>query len=501
MTEDIKRLMVLFDGLPRAYGTYRVTGVDRGKQTGVAVTVMGAVTEELWEGHLAGRQGIGIIPIRDDSTCCFGAIDVDQYSGIDYKKIITSLRKRNYPLVPCTSKSGGLHLYLFSSKSVDAATMRTHLSTMAASLGFGESEVFPKQDKILVERGDLGSWINMPYFEAGKTSRTALGDKGERLSLSKFLDLAERLRVDATKFKVPGASGGDFVDGPPCLQYLVEKNEVGEGMRNVTMFNVAVYLKRALIVNWEAKLMEINDKLRPPLAKTELSTICKSVKRREYFYACSKPPLSSFCDRGSCRGRKYGVGTEGDFPLLTGLTKYNTVPPLWFVDVEGGGRVELTTEDLQNQIRFQRHCMEGLNKMPPVIKPEQWRTLVQSLMEKMVTIEVPEDASAIGQFWGHLENFCTARAQARTKEEILIGKPWLSEGRHYFRISDFTDYLERRKFREFKVNKVTQIIKSRGGEHHFLRLHAKGINVWSVREFERKDDSSLPTIETEKSPI
>ena len=499
--EHVKKLMSLFDGLPRAYGTYRITGSKNGKQVGEAVTVAGKVTEALWETHLAGRQGIGIIPIRDDSSCCFGAIDVDKYVGIDYKKIIDSIRKRGYPLVPCTSKSGGVHLYLFSTRPVEASVMRGCLSTMAASLGFGGSEIFPKQDRVLVDRGDLGSWINMPYFDAEQTKRAALDDEGKPLPLSEFIVLAERYRTDVGEFKVPDASTGDLVDGPPCLQYLIDRGEVAEGTRNMTMFNVAVYLKRALMVGWESKLMEINDRLRPPLNKAELSTICKSVKRREYFYACTKPPLSAFCDRGVCRGRKFGIGTEGDFPLLTGLTKYNTTPPIWFVDVEGGGRIELMTGDLQNQVSFQRHCMEYLNKMPPVIKPEQWRSLVQSLMEKMVLIEAPEDASTVGQFWGHLENFCTARAQARTKEEILIGKPWLSEGRHYFRISDLTDYLERRKFREFKVNKITQVIKSRGGEHHFMRLHAKGINVWSVKEFEKKDDFSLPAIEVEKSPI
>jgi uncharacterized ion transporter superfamily protein YfcC len=46
---------------------------------GEAVTVTGEVTEALWEQHLSGRQGIGIIPIRDDSTCVFGAIDVAMF--------------------------------------------------------------------------------------------------------------------------------------------------------------------------------------------------------------------------------------------------------------------------------------------------------------------------------------------------------------------------------------------------------------------------------------
>ena len=55
-------------------------------------------------------------------------------------------------------------------------------------------------------------------------------------------------------------------------------------------------------------------------------------------------------------------------PMFGTLSKFESDPPIWFLDVEDG-RLELETEDLQNQQRFQRKCMNALNRMPPVLKP------------------------------------------------------------------------------------------------------------------------------------
>ena len=72
------------------------------------------VTDQLWSQHLAGEgPSLGIIPIMADNTSRWGCIDIDTYP-IDYRKIINSIRTLQLPLVPCRSKSGGLHIFLVS---------------------------------------------------------------------------------------------------------------------------------------------------------------------------------------------------------------------------------------------------------------------------------------------------------------------------------------------------------------------------------------------------
>lgn len=497
------RLAALFSGLKRAHGVYQITGTKGEKQTGTAATITEPVTNTLWQQHLDGSQGLGIIPITDESTCLFGAIDIDKYKDLNPVKIINKIAQKKYPLIPCRSKSGGLHLFIFLKEAAPAQTVKNLLSSMAASLGFAGCEVFPKQGKVLVERGDIGNWINMPYFDVSRTNRYGYGNDGSPLPIEDFLLSAEQSRFNVSDIKIEDNSLGDFTDGPPCLQNLLS-SEIGAGMRNEVLVNIAKYLKKALSESWRTRLEEINEKhLKPPLPKTEVSTITRSVGNRDYFYSCNKPPLKPYCDRGACKLRKYGIGGESDFPMLTGLTKYDTVPPIWFVDVDDGGRIELTTEDLQNQIRFQRRCMDCLNLMPSSIKADQWRTVIQTLLEKVNIILVPRDASISGQLLDLLEMFCISKAQARVKEEIILGKPWTDKGRHYFKMANFLSYLERHHFREMKVHKIAQLIKDHGGDHVFMNLRGKGINLWSVPEFKKHDEESLemPDMESPSDKI
>ena len=79
------------------------------------------------------------------------------------------------------------------------------------------------------------------------------------------------------------------------------------------------------------------------------------------------------------------------------LTKFKTDPPIWFLDVDGGGRLELTTDDLQIQKRFQRRCIDCLNIMPTKIKENDWASMVNTLLEKCNIIEAPPDSSLGGQ--------------------------------------------------------------------------------------------------------
>ena len=64
------------------------------------------------------------------------------------------------------SKSGGGHACLFTSEFVPATIMRIKLKLVASALGFAKAEIFPKQDYIRVDRGDTGSFLNLPYPHA-----------------------------------------------------------------------------------------------------------------------------------------------------------------------------------------------------------------------------------------------------------------------------------------------------------------------------------------------
>ena len=479
----------LFTGLERAHGTYEIKDSRAdGKLTGKAITVREKVTLKHWKDHLTGVKGLGIIPINDNAQVKFGAIDVDDYSK-DLKELSKQIFKLNLPFVPCRSKSGGIHLYLFCKEWIPAQIMKDKLEELASSLGFGGCEVFPKQVQILAERGDVGGWINMPYFNCRDTQRYAIDGEGNKLSPEQFLELAETRLITSPKItKIRVKVNPELVEGPPCLQVLTQQG-FPEGTRNNGLFNLAVYARKAFPDDWKSKVEKFNIKfMDPPLTSIEVLNVIKSADKKSYQYTCSRAPIAAHCNSSVCKLRKHGIGNDGRMPAIHSLTKYNSNPPIWFLDIEGSGRIELDTDDLQNQRRFQKRCMEKLNMMPTKMNENSWNQLINHLFENLAIIEAPVDASSVGQLFELIERFCTSRAQALSKDEILLGKPWSEENKHYFRISDLMAYFDRQHFREFKVHQVTSYLKQRKAEHHFWNIKGKGVNLWSLPAFAKQEN-------------
>jgi hypothetical protein len=496
--EIVNKLMKYFKGLSRAYGLYQLKNHTKegNKILGKPSTIADEVTEELWIKHVKGENGLGIVPIMDGDTCYFGAIDIDIYD-LDLVAVVNKIHQYGLPIIPCRSKSGGLHCFCFVSEPVSATLMIQKLKMIASYIGFGDAEIFPKQSTILSDRGDVGAWINMPYFECEKTVRFAIKTNGLPMSIEEFFAAIESFRWNKLQFtNYTLIKVSEIKDGPPCLQNLINIGFI-DGHRNDGMFNLAIYLKKTLPSSWEMALDEYNMRyVTPPLTSKEVQDIAKSVRKRDYNYTCNKPPIKNYCNVNLCRTRDFGVGTSLGSVVLTNLTKYDSQPPIWFVDVEDCGRLELSTEDLQSQSKFQRKCMDSLNIMPIPMQPNVWQSVIQDLLKTVTIVEAGLDASPRGLLFEYLEKFCTSRVQARNKDEILLGKPWTENGFHYFRISDFYAFLDRVRFREFKIHQISSILRENGGDHAFIKLKGKGINIWKMPAFEVPTEKfTVPTIE------
>ena len=187
---SVEKFMAIFDGLKEAHGYFKIenTGAN-GKAKGKAGVLREPQTLKLWENHLSGKgSGLGIIPINEDNMCKWGCIDVDQYP-LDHKMLVDKIRKLKLPLVVCRSKSGGAHCFLFSKEWVPAKDMQKSLQHMSAALGYGESEIFPKQIKLHLDRCDVGNFLNLPYYDHENGLRYAILDDGTSAELNEFIDL------------------------------------------------------------------------------------------------------------------------------------------------------------------------------------------------------------------------------------------------------------------------------------------------------------------------
>jgi hypothetical protein len=490
------RFMQLFDGHRGAYGTYDIFDKQQGiKLDGKAVTRRAAVVEAIWQDHLEGKTGIGIVPIRDDNSCKFGAIDIDEYKGFDLKQIVDDCQKVKAPVVVCRSKSGGAHIYLFIDDAMPAVDMRRKLQELAEAVGYADAEIFPKQDVVLSERGDVGNWINMPYFEGSKTTRYGVKEDGSPMQPEEFCDFAEGIRVTRAefiklKFTLKRAARAMYKDAPPCIEHLM-KNGFETGARNNGLFNVGVFARKLKPEGWQPLVMQIHkESFDPPLSGQEFENVMRSLDGKDYQYTCAKPPIRQHCNPGLCRTRKYGVGGGGpSTPRLSSLQKYNTDPPIWFLDMDNGSRLSLATEDLQNQSGFQKRCMEVLNYMPAKMSQQAWNQMIQALLQDVVVIEAPQDSSPQGQFEELVERFMTGKAQAKHLDEILLGKPFHDQKKrlHLFRLADLLSYFDKQKFKDFKLNQISSGLRDMGGTTHVYRLNGKRATVWEIPEFDFQD--------------
>ena len=493
---DITRFKTIFSGLDIAYGTYRIERPkDNGKQAGKAVVVRQPPVDSLWSDHLKGVEpSLGIIPIRADNSCIWGCIDIDQYP-LDYKGLVEKVAALKLPLVVCRSKSGGAHVFLFTSEPIPAREMQSYLKSASALLGESGREIFPKQAEIFVERGDTGNFLNLPYFAGNNGTRYAIKSDGSAATLEEFYALydANVQTPPVTVPEPPKRAEQPIKDGPPCLQALCAQG-FPEGTRNNGLFAIGVYLKKAYPVGWEDKLMEYNQRFfGPPLGLQEIQIITKQSAKKSYRYKCKDAPLNSFCNAGLCRTRKHGIGGEGpDAPQMSGLSKYASEPPLWFLDIDGR-RIELDTDSLFNQAMFQKSCVERLNVLPPTLRKQDWEGLLNTLLKEMVETEhiqeASTDTSVTGRFLDLLEEFCTHLQQAMDRDEILLGRPWTSEdeAKTYFRMKDLEGHLKRSNFTGLSAPKMAQRLRDRDGEPISLLLKGRTVRCWRIPRFTGQD--------------
>lgn len=438
LNENIaRRFSALFAGFRNRYGSYEITPGISGKQKGIAKTLPGPIFPAHYVDHLAMRNGIGVIPLLDDNqSASFGCIDVDKYP-VDFAKLEKDTS--NLPVVLTKSKSGGAHIWLFTLEPVPATLIQNTLKVWAAALGFGKSEIFPKQTGRM-SADDAGNWINLPYF--GHT-RAAFFN-GKEQTLEAFLDFAERRRMNAQTLEHMIQKVNEqplFSDGPPCLATLTEKG-IGPGTRNVFLLNVGTYFKKKDPGNFQANLLAYNkEHMVEPLPESEIqNSIIKSLQRKSYGYQCSTEPLCSACNRTLCLKREFGVGggAEELDVELTGLTKINTDPPIWYINIDG---VRIEIEEISaliNQNTFRTLAAQAIHKLFSMIKRGAWEKVVNELLAHVEVIEAPEDSSFGGQLGDEIREFVGQFSQEEGYEQILAHTVYVDrEKEHaYFRSND-----------------------------------------------------------------
>ena len=512
----MKAFKEIFQGLNSAHGQTVLSDSysENGKQKTKSFTVKKPVTDDLWENHLKGKEpGLGIVPINENNKCRWGCIDIDEYN-FNHKKLIKLLNQKDLPLIVFRSKSGGAHLFLFTKEPVEASLMRLKLKLIAAHLGYSSSEIFPKQETILIDRGDTGNFLNLPYHGGDKSTRYAFLANGDASNLNDFIALynkrsltkeqLENLHLE-TKNQV---KNGSVTDGPPCLQTLCSEG-FPEGSRNDGLYNIGVYLKKAKPDTWKTELENYNNRfMKPPLRNQEVETVKKSLDKKDYQYKCKSPPICNFCDSITCQTRKFGIGRGNLMPELTNLRKYTSEPPLWFLDVNGK-TVDVDTDTLYKFDDFSKACMGQINVLLPHIGQNIWKKNLALLFPKTEDneeffIQAPESLKPENILRDHLEDFITDSYKGNKLEDICNGSAFSEDGVSYFKFKDFWKFLKNTNEWNLKRTKTVLLLKkkfSASEDKVFPKVGDKTIDVRVFRmpePVEKVVDKKAPEIEKAK---
>lgn len=471
----IEQFKHLFEGLPRAYGQLQ-NGTEHS-------TIKATLTDSVWESHLKGEIGLGVVPIQDDGFVYWGAIDID-VMDITIEELAARVKKLGLPLYVCKSKGKGYHCYFFYLRpGKQASLLRGRLRMWAAALGYPNAEVFPKQDYL---QGDqIGNWINLPYFGGyTESARFCMTPEGKALSLKEFLEYVEPWNPDAP-LPLPTVQG-NFEEAPPCLITLVDKG-IPAGHRNQGMYNIGIYLRKAYPEAWRELMRDVNTQvLSKPLSDKELSTIIKSLMKREYFYKCDEDPIASVCDKQTCLTKKFGIGHDNEQDIAAGfshpdyqsLEKLDTRPARYWLTVSGI-RLDLSRDELMSWPKLRSCLFEALDELPASNRrvEQEWERTLAGLIKNVTIHEAPPEASDSGQVIAQLEEWSSQCSEDVTS--LLRGDPYWEDGYVYISLMSFEHLLGTKKFdTKFKTPEIVSFIKLSGWVDCTLEKDKKKHRLW-----------------------
>lgn len=458
MKKELEKFKEIFEGLDCAYGITKKSAqfTEKGKNKTESFTIHKPPITQLWNDHLIGKDpALAIIPINKDNKCKWGCIDIDIYP-FDHKKFIQKLNNKKIPAIVFRSKSGGAHCFLFTKELIPAIIMRAKLKMIAAAMGYARAEIYPKQDYIRVDRGDTGSFLNLPYHGNEKTVRYAFNANGEGLSLSEFFSFYEKIALTAKELhdlelKDEKEKDDDFRGISPCLEALLSEG-VPEGQRNNCMYNVGVYLKKRYPENgspekqeWERKMEQYNTKyMKPPCDSPEMVKTIASVKNKDYHYKCKDEPIFSFCNAKKCITREFGVGDDAPVPEITEIRKYDSDPPIYFVSI-GGDSVEVDDATLHDPEKFSLACMNQIGQPMMPVPRHIWRKLLIKHFANLKTVPAPASSKVDVQLREILAEYIN-KIPGKEIDDVLRGIAYTDkEGITYFKFPKFWKYLLKTK--------------------------------------------------------
>jgi len=452
------------------------------------------LTDDHFHAHFNKVLGLGLIPIQASGNVNFAAIDIDQ-KGIDHLALVKKIKNLGLPLHVFVSRSGDAHAFLFiSGHGKPAGPVMKRMTDWSVALGYAGHEIFPKQ-KDIDQPGSVGNFINLPFFNTFAKGVSPDDHKGQHVTpdgrfvgIQEFVSTVEQWD-EKTPLPIALRTVG-FEQGPPCLETLQQQG-IPPGHRNLGMYNVGVYFKKAEPDTWKDLLQAYNLKyLDQPLSAKELDTISKSVGRKDYQYKCKDDPIKSVCEAELCKTRLYGIKTAEErlrdkaarieIPI-DGLIKYLTDPVTWGLKV-AHRIINVNSAELLCYAQLRKYLLEHLMMVPPNIKPDIWEIKLKSLIDNAEVVEVSEDSGDLQLMTEMIAEFVNnGSANERMLDSQCAYLKWDEEEKGsvaYITTKSIREYLMGMKINNIPVARLALLLKQSGWESKIGRFGGVVKRAW-----------------------
>lgn len=287
-----RRLLELYQGREDFFARAFTMGSNGDRKAGYVPESRPLTIDDI-QRHLRGETVIGVYPIRRDSTCLFGAIDIDAPEEADLglataQKIRQAAADMGFPddaMLVSFSGGKGHHVDLFLAEPVRAGTVRLLLQAVLdkAELNPDDFELFPKQDSVPEDPVSVDS-AGEKHFQLGNLIKLPLathpltGRKAEILSSGKVKPAAPEI-----VFRIlSGYEPKDREDSPRQRRQPPQETYV-KGHRTKRIESLAGILNREGVsqVAAESACLDENDiHCAPPLSRDKVLETVRGIYGR-----------------------------------------------------------------------------------------------------------------------------------------------------------------------------------------------------------------------------
>jgi hypothetical protein len=153
--------------------------------------------------------------------------------------------------------------------------------------------------------------------------------------------------------------------------------------------------------------------------------------------------MVDFCNSKVCSKREFGVGDDVPPPEITGISKYLSDPPIYFVNIDGDS-VEVDNITLHDPEKFSVACMDQISKPMLPVGKIIWRKMLIKLFDKLTELDAPASSKMDVQIKDLLADFIN-KAPGKKIDDLKRGLPFTEGETTHFKFIDFWKYLQRSK--------------------------------------------------------